>query len=175
MKKALVITLIAVAIAQSVNAQLGGLLKKVSAGGLTGDVASGMDFFLEAQKHYVDALFPKEEASKMKADLDALKGKIGSQSFLTNSEKLKTKAEELSKDGKKLSDEAKAYIKKGDAEFAKGVAKWVALGASLAMAAKDGGKDAALLTAIPVAQQAVKDLPQIKKMSDAISALNKIK
>jgi len=160
------------------QAQLGGFgksLGKVTEESLKGDVIGGMDFFINAAGHYGNALFPKEEAAKHKAELDALRGKPNSSAFAAATDKFKVRGDELLKAGTALSAEAKGNIKKGDAEFAKGVIKWAALGGSLALAAKDGGKDTALLAAIPVAQQAVKDLPQIKKMSDVMSALNKIK
>ncbi len=163
----------------SIQAQLGGLGKalggKVTAESLNADVTAGMDFFLEASVYYAKAVFPKEEAAKIEAELKQLKGTTDSAALANPTDKIRTKAEELAKAGQKLDKEAKDLVKKGDKEFGKGVAKWAALGGALAIAAKNGGEDAALVVAIPVAEQAAKDLPQIKKMGDAIKALNKIK
>jgi len=180
MKKTLVIAVIALLTLapNATQAQLGGLGKlgaKVTAESLSGDVTGGMDFFLEAAACYANAVCPKEEAASINADVVKLKGKPDSASLAEVTTKLREKIEAKSKRGEKLDAEAKEWAKKGDAEFAKGVAKWAILGGSIAMAAKDGKADAALAAAIPVAQQAVKDLPQVKKMSDAMKALNKIK
>jgi hypothetical protein len=63
------------------QAQLGGFgksLGKVTEESLKGDVIGGMDFFINAAGHYGNALFPKEEAAKHKAELDALRGKPNS-------------------------------------------------------------------------------------------------
>ena len=180
MKKTLVMAVIALLTLapNATQAQLGGLGKlgaKVTAESLSGDVTCGMDFFLEAAVYYTSAVFPKSEAAIKAKDFADLKGKSDSAAFATLTTGIADQADKIAKEGKKLDADAKEAIKKGDAEFAKGVAKWAVLAGSIAMAAKDGKPDAALAAAIPVAQQAVKDLPQIKKMSDAMKALKKIK
>ena len=91
-----------------------------------------------------------------------------------NEELLKAADAQVAK-GEKLSKEAQEFVKQGDGEFKKGLTKWGAVGVSLGLAAKAGGEDAALVAAIPVAQEMIKDLPQLKKMSDAMSKLKKLK
>ena len=163
----------------SIQAQLGGLGKavggKVTAESLNADITAGMDFFLEASIYYSKAILPEQEAAKKEAEFRQLMGTTNSKALTTASEQIRTKAEELAKAGVKLDKEAKDLIKNGDKELRKGVTKWAVLGGALAIAATSGGEDAALAVAIPVAEQAAKDLPEIKKMGDAIKALNKIK
>lgn len=134
------IVVLSMLIPMGLQAQLGGLLKKPTAAGLLGDVTSGMDFFNVAAKHYSDALLPKEEAAKLKAEVDALQGKSDSKALSEISGKLQKAADEKLKAGKTLDAEAKKHVQDGQAAFTKGLAKWAGLAAALALAAKDGGQ-----------------------------------
>lgn len=157
------------------HAQFGGLLKKVTADSLNAELFGGLDFFAKAQVYYTKALLPAEEAKKIEAELQSNDNTVKHKALSAASNRIEEVAKEMKAKAQKLSKEAQELVSKGNKEFSKGVAKWGAIGGMLASAAKDGGKDAALTAAIPVAQQMIKDLPQIKKMNDAISALSKLK
>jgi hypothetical protein len=154
---------------------VGGLVKKVTAESLTADGFGGLDFFAKAAEQYSNALLPAEEAKKLEADLKSNDKSVVKKAVITASTRLEEVAKEKKAKAEKLSKEAQELVKKGNGEFSKGVAKWVLVGGALALAAKEGAKDAALVAAIPVAQEMIKDLPQLKKMNDAISALSKLK
>ncbi|MEI7940337.1 MAG: hypothetical protein WCK27_26950 [Verrucomicrobiota bacterium] len=168
------------------HGQLGGLGKAagittgtVTAESLMSDLCGGLDYFAKANTNFAAALLSKEEVAKINAELAALKPKedpTAAQAF--NKEtcaKIKAAAEAMISSGQALSETQKQQVKAGQGEAAKGVAKWGLVGASLAMAAKSGNSDAQLATAIPAAQQMIKDLPDIKSMLGTINQLNKIK
>jgi hypothetical protein len=168
------------------HGQLGGLGKvsgiatgTVTAEGLMSDLLGGVDYFAKANVNFAAALLSKEEVAKINADLSALKPKedpTAAQAF--NKEtcaKIKAAADTMIGKGQALSETQKQQVKAGQGEVAKGVAKWGVVGASLAAAAKSRNSDAQLATAIPAAQQMIKDLPDIKSMLGTISQLYKIK
>ena len=151
----------------------------VTAASLNADLFGGLDFFSKANIKFSEALLPKEQAAKIKAQLEAASADNDhSAAQAANKqacEQNKAAAEELIKKSQALSEEQKKLVKEGQGEAAKGVAKWGAVGASLALAAKSGNTDAQLATAIPAAQQMIQDLPDINKMLGTINKLNKIK
>jgi hypothetical protein len=157
------------------QAQFGGLTKKVTAESLNTDAFGGLDFFAKAAGFYADAIIPSTKLAKIKADLEVADPKIRQKALATANEELLKAADAQVAKGEKLSKEAQEFVKQGDGEFKKGLTKWGAVGVSLGLAAKAGGEDAALVAAIPVAQEMIKDLPQLKKMSDAMSKLKKLK
>ena len=150
-------------------------MKKPTAESINSDVFGGMDFFGKAIDFYAQAVVPAEKLAKLKADLKEAVDAKKSASLADLAGEVEAAAKDLEKAGKKLSAEAKELVKKGNGEVTKGVVKWGALAGALALAAKEGGADVAMAAAIPVAKQAVQDLPKIKKMNDAVSKLSKLK
>jgi hypothetical protein len=138
----------------------------VTAESLNADLSGGLEFFAKESEGY-----------RSRIDL-ALKDKKLEEASGIQKEQLKELNDAIDKavkENKPLTEAQKKLVKEGQAEAAKGVAKWAAVGASLAMAAKSGKSDAQLATAIPAAQQLIKDLPDIKNMISTINKLSKIK
>lgn len=146
---------------------------------LNADLFGGLEFFAKANIKFAAAVLPAENAAKIKASLDAaIATKDAKQAQAADKEtreEIKAGIEQLIKEKKELTEQQKQLIKEGQKEAVKGVAKWAAVGVSLAMAAKSGNSDAQLATAIPAAQQMIQDLPAIKNMLGTFNELNKAK
>ncbi len=158
------------------QAQLGGLTKSltgtVTAASLNGDLTGGLDFFAKANDHFLTALVPAEKAQAIREKLKSEDQKDRSQAVKDSTALIKESAEAQLAEKKPLDDKAKAEIALGQKEIAKGITKWAAVGVSLGMAAQKGGGDAALVAAIPVATEMIKDLPALTAMNAIIKKLN---
>jgi hypothetical protein len=167
------VLLLALFSAPKASAQIGGVAKKPTAESINSDLFSGLDFFAKAAVHYAAAVLPTQKAMEYRAKLEASTKEKQSSAIAEFSGELTVIANRMREEMQSLSQEALESINKGDAEFKKGLAKWAVVGGAIALAAKQGGQDAALATAIPIAQEMLKDLPAIKGMGDAMSDLRK--
>jgi len=183
-----VLTLVAAAallLPLTTQGQLGGLkIPGVGAGTVTAeslntDLSGGLDYFAKANSKFMEAVGLKTQSAayeaRIKAALDDKKLEEASGIEKEQRKVLSDAVDKLVEENKPLADGQKKLVKEGQGEAAKGVAKWGAVSASLAMAAKSGNSNAQLATAIPAAQQMLKDLPDINKMLSTINKLNKIK
>jgi hypothetical protein len=184
-------TLLAVSVAAALllplqtHAQLGGLGKIAGVGGtvtvesLNADVVGGWDFFHRAYTNFAAAVCPAEQAAailKPLAAVDAQTNPAEAQAATKEvCEQINKAVDERIKEGRAYTEEEKKLVKAGQTEAAKGVAKWAAVGVSLAMAAKSQSSDEKLAAAIPAAREMIKELPDIKSMLSTINKLNKIK
>jgi len=176
------ITLALALLAPTAHAQFGGVkvpgMGPVTVESLMGDINSGTDYFGKAAKKYEEALKAAGAVLENNASAETTGGKPGAGAMAFTAaaaDRYKTAADELVKKGVVLSDEAKKLVSDGNGEMGKGIAKWGLLGVAIAKAKKDGAKDEKLVTALVAAEQAVKDLPKVKAMYEAMQALNKAK
>jgi hypothetical protein len=156
---------------------LGGAIGGLTAESLNKDLNSGLDFFKQANIHYANAVLPAEDAGKIAAELSKeskdLKDTQAAQHDAQG--KIKARMDEMIAKHEALSDDAKKEIDLGQKEMSKGIAKWTTIGVSLGVAASQkNGQDAALVAAIPVATELIKDISDLKKMSETVSNLKKI-
>jgi len=157
------------------NAQLGGLLKKPTAESILADLDGGLDFFAKAVVYLNEAILPAEEAAKIAAEIKEKKGQELTAAIKAHTPALEKTIAELTAAKKLLDERQRALVDKANGELKKGVAKWTAMGAATAIAVKNGGGDAGMVAALPLAKQAMDDLPALKRLLDATSDLKKIK
>ena len=164
----------AAVISQS-QAQLGdiskGLTVNVTAASLNADLFGGLDFFAKANEHFATAMMPAKEAQEMITRLKSENQDDRRQAVKDSTPLIEQAAKEAKAKGEALSAQATEEIRNGQKEIGKGTAKWTAVGVSLGVVAKKGDGDAALLAAIPVAQEMLKDLPDLKRMNDTLKEL----
>jgi hypothetical protein len=154
------------------KAAAGGALGTVTADSLNSDMKSGLDFFQKANDKYEQALGILQPAAQKNQEAATNDYAGAATAQMVKNEQLRIVAEEHVKNGKALSPEGTKLLKEGNEEFSKGIAKWVGIGAAVAIATKNAGNDAALVAAIPVAQQLISDLPKLKKTHEIMIKLH---
>jgi hypothetical protein len=157
------------------HAQIGGLLKKPTAESILADLDGGLEFFAKAVVYLNEALLPAEQAAKIAAEIKEKKGQELTAAIKAYTPALEKTIAELIAAKAALDARQRGLVDKANSEIRKGVAKWTALGAATAIAVKNGGGDAAMVAALPLAKQAIDDLPALKRLLDATSELKKLK
>lgn len=156
------------------KAAAGGALGTVTADSLNSDINTGLDFFQKANDKYAQALGILDGVAKKNQEGATNSSVEDTNAQMVKNEQIAKAAEEQLKTGKALSPEGTKLLKEGNEEFSKGIAKWVGIGAAVAIATKNAGNDAALVAAIPVAQQLISDLPKLKETHNTMKKLAKL-
>jgi hypothetical protein len=154
------------------KAAAGGALGTVTADSLNSDIKSGSDFFQKANDKYAQALGILDSVAKKNQEGATNSSVEDANAQMVYNEQIAKVAAKQLESGKALSPEGTKLLKEGNEEFSKGIAKWVGIGAAVAIATKNAGNDAALVAAIPVAQQLISDLPKLKKTHDIMIKLH---
>lgn len=152
-----------------------GLTSEVSADSLKNDSASGLDFFQKGLAYYEQALGVAHKAAELSATLDQSQQNQGDEAIKTRSQALSAAADKLIAEGKALNEEQKKLIQQGRSEVKKGMAKWALVATGIAVAAKNGAKDEALVAAVVASTELIKDLGAIKEMQGVVDKLDKLK
>lgn len=156
------------------KAAAGGALGTVTADSLNSDINTGLDFFQKANDKYAQALGILDGVARKNQEGATNSSVEETNAQMVINEQIAKAAEEQLKTGKALSPEGTKLLKEGNEEFSKGIAKWVGIGAAVAIATKNAGNDAALVAAIPVAQQLISDLPKLKETHNTMKKLAKL-
>jgi hypothetical protein len=156
---------------------VGGLaLGTVTAASLEKDLNGGSDSFASAYTHYTKAFQIATNLGPAIALVNSMNAQVKDrvEAYKNLNENVKSNADYMIKNKIPLSAEQEAEIKSGDMDLAKGITKWAAVGTALGIAASQkGGQDPALMAAIPVAAEFIKQLPEIKDMSSEMGKLHK--